>query len=185
MKPAFAVWVTGLPSSGKSTVSAALAARLAARGVDVVILESDALRLIFTPRPTYTDEERDVFYRAMAYVGKLLVDHGVPVIFDATANRRFYRDRARQWIPKFLEIYVDCPLSVCVERDTKGIYKRAKEGATSTVPGLQAVYEPPEDPDLVISGTHESPELAAERVLAKLVEKQYLRSGEERLGERA
>lgn len=174
MKPAFAVWLTGLPSSGKSTVSAALAARLAARGLDVAILESDALRRIFTPRPTYTEEERDAFYHAMAYVGKLLVDHGVRVIFDATANRRIYRDRARQWIPRFLEIYVECPLSVCMERDTKGIYKRAKEGSTRTVPGLQAVYEPPEQPDLVISGTDESPELAAERVLAKLIDKQYL-----------
>lgn len=174
MKPAFAVWITGLPSSGKSTVSAALAARLAARGLDVAILESDALRRIFTPRPTYTEEERDVFYHAMAYVGKLLVDHGVPVILDATSNRRLYRDRARQWIPRFLEIYVECPLSVCMERDTKGIYKRAKQGSTRTVPGLQAVYEPPEEPDLVVSGTCETAELAAERVLAKLVERQYL-----------
>lgn len=174
MRPAFAVWFTGLPSSGKSTVSAALAAELAARGVDVAILESDTLRRVFTPRPTYTEEERDVFYQAMAYVGKLLVEHGVPVIFDATANRRSYRDRARQSIPRFLEVYVDCPLDVCMQRDVKGIYKRAKQGATSTVPGLQAVYELPENPDLVISGTQETPGLAAQRVLTKLIEQRYV-----------
>ncbi|MGE5323876.1 MAG: adenylyl-sulfate kinase [Actinomycetota bacterium] len=174
MRPAFAVWFTGLPSSGKSTVSAALAAELSARGVDVAILESDALRRVFTPRPAYTEEERDVFYHAVAYVGKLLVEHGVPVIFDATANRRSYRECARQSIPRFLEVYVDCPLDVCMKRDVKGIYKKAKEGATSTVPGLQAVYEPPENPDLVISGNQESPGLAAQRVLNKLIEQRYL-----------
>ena len=174
MRPAFAVWVTGLPSSGKSTLSTALAAQLAARGVDVAVLESDALRRVFTPRPVYTEEERDVFYQAMAYVGRLLVDHGVPVIFDATANRRIYRDRARQWISHFLEVYVDCPLADCMGRDTKDIYKRAREGAISTVPGLQAVYEPPEQPDLVVLGNREDSESAAERVLAKLIEKRYL-----------
>lgn len=174
MKPAFAVWITGLPSSGKSTLAAALAARLAAHGVDVAMLESDALRRVFTPRPVYTEEERDVFYHAMAYIGRLLVDHGVPVIFDATANRCLYRDRARQWISHFLEVYVDCPLADCMRRDTKGIYKRAQEGATSTVPGLQVAYEPPEQPDLVVLGNREDPESAAERVLAKLIEKKYL-----------
>jgi adenylylsulfate kinase len=174
MKAAFAVWVTGLPSSGKSTLATALAAQLAARGVDVAVLESDALRRIFTPRPVYTEEERDVFYQAMAYVGRLLVEHGVAVIFDATANRRAYRDRARQSIPHFLEVHVDCPLADCMARDTKGIYRRAREGATRTLPGLQVVYEPPEQPDLVVPGNREDPELAAERVLAKLMEKHYL-----------
>jgi len=173
-KPAFAVWITGLPSSGKSTLAAALAGQLAARGVDVAVLESDALRRILTPRPVYDEEERDTFYRAMAYVGKLLVDHGVPVIFDATANRRNYRDRARQQMARFLEVYLDCPLAVCVGRDPKGIYRRGKEGATNNVPGLDAVYEPPEDPELVIRGESESPDAAARRVLATLIEKQYL-----------
>ncbi len=174
MKPAFAVWITGLPSSGKSTLSRALAAQLAARGVDVAVLESDALRRIFTPHPVYSEEERDLFYGAMAQIGRLLVDHGVPVIFDATANRRAYRDRARQWIPRLLEVYVECPLDECIRRDTKGIYKKGREGAASTVPGLQAVYEPPEQPDLVVKGNREAPEAAARRVIEKLIEKQYL-----------
>jgi len=174
LKPAFAVWITGLPSSGKSTLSSVLAAQLAARGIDVAVLESDALRRIFTPHPIYTDEERDVFYHAMAYVGRLLVDHGVPVIFDATANRRVYRDRARQAISQFLEVYVDCPLADCMKRDTKGIYKKAREGATSTVPGLQTLYEPPEQPDLIVPGNREDPDSAAKRVVAKLIEKRYL-----------
>lgn len=169
------MWITGLPASGKSTLAAALTARLAARGVDAAVLESDALRKVFTDHPRYDEEEREVFYSQMTYVGVLLTQHGVPVIFDATANLRIYRDRARQQIPRFLEVYVDCPLATCIARDPKGIYRKAREGAASSVPGLQAVYEPPEDPDLVVQGDREAPESAAERVVAKLVDKGYVR----------
>ena len=170
----FAVWITGLPASGKSTIVASLTAQLAARGVDVAVLESDLLRQIFTPHPRYDEEERDTFYRQMAYVGVLLTQHGVPVIFDATANRRIYRDRVRQQIAKFLEVYVDCPLTICISRDPKGIYRAARMGTANAVPGLQAVYEPPQEPDLVVRGDEEAPEVAAQRIVAKLVEKEYV-----------
>ena len=173
-KQGFAIWITGLPSSGKSTLACALAKELAAHGVDSEVLESDTLRRILTPRAVYTEEERDIFYAAMVYVGKLLVEHGVPVIFDATANRREFRDRARQQIPQFLEVYVDCPLAVCMGRDPKGIYRKAQQGQTNTVPGLQARYEPPEMPDLVVQGDKEPPESAAARVVAILAERQFV-----------
>jgi adenylylsulfate kinase len=173
-KPAFAVWITGLPSSGKSTLAAALAKQLAARGVDVAVLESDVLRQVLTPRPVYDEPERDAFYQAMVFIGKLLVEHGVPVIFDATGNRRIYRDRARQAIPRFLEVYLDCSLSVCVARDSKGIYKRAREGRATTVPGLQATYEPTEHPDVVVHTDRQAPEEAARCVMAELMARKYL-----------
>jgi len=173
-KPAFAVWITGLPSSGKSTLAAALAAQLRTRGTDVAVLESDVLRHVLTPHPDYSEEERDAFYRALVYVGRLLVEHGVPVIFDATANRRIYRQRAREQIKRFLEVYVDCPLAVCQERDAKGIYRKAQEGAASTVPGLQTAYEPPERPEATVRGDLERPQEAARRVLAKLTENNYV-----------
>jgi adenylylsulfate kinase len=173
-KDAFAVWITGLPASVKSTLTSALKALLEANGVDVAVLESDVLRQVLTPQPHYDDQEREAFYHQMVYIGGLLVGHGVPVIFDATANRRSYRDRARQQIPRFLEVYVDCPLETCVARDPKGIYRAAREGAAATVPGLQAAYEPPEKPDLVLSSEGQTPEAAAQRVMAKLLEKDYL-----------
>lgn len=170
----FAVWITGLPASGKSTVAAALVRELSARGVDAAVLESDALRRVFTPRPRYTEEERDTFYGAMAHVGRLLTEHGVPVIFDATANRRVYRDRARQQISHFVEVFVDCPLDVCQGRDPKGIYRKAREGTATAVPGMQAIYEPPENPDVVVRGDQDLPDAAARRVVEKLVEKGYM-----------
>ncbi len=160
---AFAVWITGLPASGKSTVSKALAAGLRARGVHVEVLESDELRKILTPRARYDEAERETFYTQMAFIGALLVRHGVTVIFDATANKRIYRDQARRQIQRFLEVYVDTPLEVCMRRDPKGIYR-----GSNNVPGLQAVYEPPHDPDLVIHGDREKPEEAARRIVERL-----------------
>jgi adenylylsulfate kinase len=168
------VWITGLPASGKSTIAASLTAQLSDRGVDVAVLESDELRKIFTPHPRYDPEERDNFYRQMAYLGVLLTRHGVPVVFDATANRRVYRDWARQQISKFVEVYVECPLATCIARDPKGIYRRAREGGPNTVPGLQTAYEAPEKPEVVLQGDREAPEEAARRVITKLVEMSYV-----------
>jgi adenylylsulfate kinase len=171
----FAVWITGLPASGKSTVTAALQKELALRGLKVAVLESDALRKVLTPRPRYDEEERNVFYGALAHVGQLLTEHGVSVIFDATANRRVYRDRARHAIARFLEVFVDCPLDVCISRDPKGIYRRGREGSAAGVPGMDAVYEPPDAPDVTVRGDAEDPACAARRIVDKLIETGYVK----------
>jgi adenylylsulfate kinase len=173
---AFAIWVTGLPASGKSTIVKALSKALAARGADVAVLESDVLRTVFTPHPRYDEEERNTFYRQLVYVGTLLTKHGVPVIFDATANLRIYREHARKQIPGFLEVYVECPLEICVSRDPKGIYQAGREGRAKIVPGLQQPYEAPVKPDVVVHGESEMPETAAERIVSKLIEKGILAS---------
>ena len=175
VREGFAVWLTGLPASGKSTIAGNLQRELSARGVNVAVLESDALRRVLTPNPRYDEAERESFYGAMAYMGRLLTAHGVSVVFDATANRRAYRDRARREIRRFLEVHVDCPLSVCEARDLKGIYRRAKEGKAQHVPGVQAEYAPPLRPDLVIRGDFEEPAEAARRIVAALVERGYLK----------
>ncbi len=171
---AFALWITGLPACGKSTLTAALKHRLSERGIDAAVLESDVLRQVLTPHPRYDEAERETFYRQMVFIGELLLQHGVPVIFDATANRRQYRDSARLQIPHFLEVHVDCPLEVCTARDPKGIYRAAGAGKAGTVPGLQSLYEPPRHPEIVVHGDREMPEVAAQRVIALLAEKGYL-----------
>ena len=149
-------------------------AQLAARGVDAAVLESDELRKIFASHPRYDEEERDTVLRANGLDRRVARRHGVPVIFDATANRRVYRDRVRQKIARFIEVFVDVPLDTCMARDPKGIYRSARTGGSATVPGLQAAYEPPEAPEVIIRG--EGPENAAELILRKLAEKGYLHS---------
>jgi adenylylsulfate kinase len=165
----WAIWITGLPSSGKSTIARALAEMLAANGIRCQILESDELRRVITPNPTYSQEERDLFYGIMAYIGKLLVENGVNVIFDATANKRAYRDRARREIGRFMEVYVKCPLGVCMKRDAKGIYRMGIEGSAANVPGLQADYEEPEDPDVIVESDKMDPEACARAILDAMV----------------
>lgn len=163
----FGVWITGIPASGKSSIARALVAKLRDRGVSSVVLESDEMRRILTPEPGYGPEERDRFYRALALLGEMITKNGVNVIFDATANRRRYRDEARSRIPIFMEVYVACPLTVCVKRDPKGIYARAASGEASTVPGLQDVYEPPAAPEATVDG-QQPPDESAEAIIEKL-----------------
>lgn len=171
---AFAVWLTGLPASGKSVVASSLVRQLEARGVRTAVLESDVLRSFFSKEPDYDDRGREYFYGSIVLIGRVLAENGIAVIFDATANRRSYRDRARHQIPRFLEIYVDTPLEVCMQRDPKGIYRKAQTGGAQHVPGLQADYEPPVNPDLVIHGDKENPQDAASRIVQLLDERGLL-----------
>jgi adenylylsulfate kinase len=173
-KNSFAMWITGLPASGKSVISAAVAQKLKVRGIDVTVLESDVLRKQFSSTSAYEAQDRDYFYASVAFIGQVLTEHGIPVIFDATANRRAYRDRARGRIPRFLEIHVDTPLEVCMDRDPKGIYQKAVSGESRNVPGIQAEYEAPQNPDLVIHGHREAPEEAAARIIDMLAAKGWI-----------
>lgn len=169
---AWALWITGLPASGKSTITAALQGQLSARGVHAIVLESDALRKILAGDRPYSPEGREAFYRQMAALGALLVRQGIPVIFDATANRRAYRELARCEIARFLEVYLDVPLDTCMSRDPKGIYRSAASGEAANVPGLQDPYEPPPSPDVLIHGG--DPEADARRIVETLAAKGYV-----------
>lgn len=155
---AWVAWLTGLPGSGKSSVAHETARRLEARGMRVRVLELDEIRRVVTPSPGYTAEERELVYRALAYMAWLLYNEGVSVIIDATAHRRRFRDAARALIPAFAEIYLCASLSTCRTRagDRRGGYAPAdvygqagREG--STVPGVDEAYEPPLHPELVIN----------------------------------
>ena len=173
-QPAFAIWLTGLPASGKSSVTSALAGQLQTRGIEFTVLESDRMRTMFSESPQYDERERELFYTSLAFIGQVLIEHRISVIFDATANLRSYRNRARQQIARFIEVLVDTPLEVCAARDPKGIYKMAREGKASHVPGVQSPYEPPENPDVVIHGDKEDPQTAASRIVSCLQAKGFL-----------
>ena len=156
----WAVWLTGPPASGKSTVARALADALRSRAVRAVVLESDALRAILTPDATYEPAERDRFYAELADLAALLARQGVPVIVDATAPRRAHRERLRKNVRDFFEVLVATPREVCVQRDPKGLYARARVGDAPHLPGATEAYEEPKRPDVVVSGTAPADESA-------------------------
>jgi adenylylsulfate kinase-like enzyme len=167
----FAVWLTGLSGSGKSAVAKQLLLRLHERGVEAAVLESDILRTQITPFPRYDEAERDAFYATLAYLGTYIVSQGKPVIFDATANRQAYRDRARKGIARFAEAHVSTPLEICAARNTKGLYK---EGAATTLPGVHVPYEAPRSPELVLSGHGGTPAQGAAEIMGLLERRGWL-----------
>ncbi len=171
--PAFAVWITGIPSSGKTSIAGEVVKELERVGMHALVLESDELRRILTPEPTYREDERDWFYAKLAQIGLLIARQGIPVVFDATAHKQSYRDSARLCIPRFIEVFVQCPLAVCVKRDPKGIYRDAAAGKIAAVPGLQTAYEPPASPEVVLDG-QEPPAANASLILRKLKELRYI-----------
>ena len=169
----FAIWITGLPASGKSTIVSVLKPQLEGLGLTVEVLESDAVRRVLTPMPTYSEAERDLFYRALTFTGQKLVEHDVTVIFDATGSRRAYREFAKSVIPRFIEISVECPLAICMERDRKGTYRKGQQGESIAVPGLQSPYEAPITPDLRIDSIT-TPSGDAARQVCELVKAKFL-----------
>jgi len=165
------IWITGLPGSGKSTVALAVKEKIP----DAVILRIDELRRIITPEPTYSDSEREYVYRALIFTAKTLNELGHNVIIDATANKKSWRGLARKLIPEFFEVYLKCPIEVCMERektriDTHAapakIYEKGKKGWP--VPGVKVPYEEPDKPEILIDAEKESPETAAEKIVKML-----------------
>jgi len=172
------VWVTGLPGSGKSSVAQALLEKLKARGIHAQVVSSDMLRRVVTPEPKYTEEERDMVYGALVFVAQLLTQNGVNVIIDATGNRRRYRDQARNEIPRFMEAYLQCPLEVCIQRETgrketfyapTEIYRTAFIGRSATVPGVGVPYEEPQQPEVTVDSEKLDPDQSAQTILEAIM----------------
>ena len=168
----WAIWITGLPGSGKSAIARAAAAELRRLGRPVALLELDEIRKSITPTPRYTDAERDVVYRALTYLAAVLTEVKVPVFIDATAHRRAWRDLARAVIPHFAEVQLVCPLEVCQERERtrplghapRDIYRQAGS-PRATVPGVNVPYEAAASPEVVIDTGGESVMEGAARVV--------------------
>ena len=148
MSPGVVVWFTGLPASGKSTLAERVRARLHRAAL---VLDSDVMRELLEAG-SYAGDDRDRFYRVLANVAANLASQGLVVLVAATAQRRAYRDRARELSPRFIEVWVRTSSADCARRDVKGLYARARAGEIETLPGVGAAYEPPSNPDVVADG---------------------------------
>ncbi len=146
------VWFTGLPASGKTTLAQAVVDRLRGRGTACCLLDSDEFRRRVLPDLKYGAADRDRFYRALAAAAALLAAQGLTVSVAATAPLERHREHARSIAPRYFEVYVATPLERCIERDPKGLYRRAQAGELADVPGVGAPYEAPRAPDYVAVG---------------------------------
>ena len=165
MKAGTVVWITGLPSSGKSTLARALVEKLEGAGLRACILDGDDVRKAVAPALAYTAEQRNAFYESLARLAALLASQGLVVVVPATANRRSFRERARELAPDFIEVWVDTPPDECARRDAKGLYAAHQNGRATELPGRGVEYEAPLTPGIVAHGGRDS------AALAKLVER--------------
>ena len=171
----FTVWFTGLSGSGKSTISEILAPELQRRGHRVEVLDGDVVRTHLSKGLGFSKEDRDTNIRRIGWVCEVLTRNDVVAIAAAISPYRAVRDEVRESIGRFVEVYVEAPISVLAERDVKGLYKKALAGEITGFTGVSDPYEPPVAPEVTCySDGRESPEESARRVLAKLDELGYL-----------
>ncbi len=131
----YTLWFTGLPCSGKSVVADRLAEVLKARGLRVERLDGDIVRQSLTRDLGFSRQDRDENIRRVTFVAKLLTRNGVAVLTSFISPYRDIRAEARREIGEFIEVYTKCPLEVCIERDVKGMYKKAMRGRSRNSPG--------------------------------------------------
>lgn len=164
----FTLWFTGLPCSGKSTLALIVAKELEQRGREVEILDGDIVRTHLTKGLGFSKEDRDENVRRIGFVCRLLSKHGVAAVAAAISPYRAVRNEVRSSIENFVEVYVKASLETCIQRDVKGMYKKALAGELKNFTGINDPYEPPADPELVIDTEAEPPSESAARIMALL-----------------
>jgi adenylyl-sulfate kinase len=175
LEPGFTVWFTGLSCAGKTTVSRGVARSLQERGLLVEVLDGDLVRENLSRGLGFSKADRDENIRRIAFVSKLLTRNGVVTLVAAISPYRAAREAARSEIGRFVEVYVSCPVEVCMGRDAKGLYRKAAAGEIPAFTGISDPYEPPLSPELILQTDRESPEESAARVMSRLRELGLLR----------
>ena len=171
----FTLWFTGLSGAGKTTISEIVEKELRERGRQVEVLDGDIVRTNLSKGLSFSKEDRDTNILRIGFVAELLTRNGVTVIVSAISPYREARDQVRRRIVDFVEVFVDCTLEVCAERDVKGLYKKAFDGEIEHFTGVSDPYEPPAAPDLTLKTDEEEPLDSALKVLEKLEFYGYVR----------
>jgi len=166
----FTLWFTGLSGSGKSTVAHILERRLREGGAKVEVLDGDVVRTNLSKGLGFSKEDRDTNIRRIGFVCSLLSRNGVIAIAAAISPYKEIRDEVRSMIDNFVEVYAECSLDALVERDVKGLYKKALAGEIKNFTGVSDPYEAPENAEITFCSDKETPEESAEKVWAKLID---------------
>ena len=167
------LWMTGFSGAGKTTLAKRLEKALVEKGKKVEVLDGDDLRQKLSPDLGFSEKEREAHNKRTIYLAKLLNRHGVNVIVSLISPMRRVREEAKAELGQdFAEVHVKCPLEVCMSRDPKGLYKKVKDGEIKDFTGVSQMYEPPENPDLILDTDSHSEE-ACQLQVFEFLKKKY------------
>jgi adenylylsulfate kinase len=168
------IWLTGMSGSGKSTISGLLAGRLRALGSRVEVLDGDFVRSNLCKGLGFSRDDREENIRRIGFLCELLSRNGVIAIAAVISPYRASREEVRARTVNFIEVYMRCPVEVLIQRDVKGLYKRALAGEIPHFTGISDPYEPPVAPEITIDSACESPEDGVERILQLLADRSLI-----------
>ena len=169
-----AVWFTGFSGAGKSTIADALTKKLKSEGYQLEVLDGDEIRENLTKDLGFSKEDRDTNIRRIGFVAKLLARNGVIVLVPVISPYRAIREEMRTNIDNFLEVFVNAPLSVCEDRDVKGLYKQVRAGKIKQFTGIDDPYEPPTNPEVECRTDLEELSQSVDKIFNKLKELEYI-----------
>jgi adenylylsulfate kinase len=179
MSKGFTLWFTGLSGAGKTTLAKMVEEQLLARDCKVELLDNDTILTHLSKGLDYSHEDQDTNILRIGFVAKLLTRNWVVALVSTISPYRATRDQVRTAIGNFIEVYVKCPLEVCMQRDVKGFYKRALAGEITQFTGISDTYEEPLNPEIVVETANEAPFESALKIMARLEELGYLATEED------
>ncbi len=161
----YTFWLTGLPGSGKTTIGSSLVKEFESRDIKCELLDGDELRKIISSELGFSKNDRDIHLRRVTYLCQLLNRNGIVAIVALISPYRESRQYARSKIKNFVEIWVNCPLNVCIQRDPKGLYKKATDGKINALTGVQDPYEHPVNPEIILNTDNETANICTNRIM--------------------
>lgn len=169
-----AVWFTGFSGAGKSTIADALTKKLKSEGYRLEVLDGDEIRENLTKDLGFSKEDRDTNIRRIGFVAKLLARNGVIVLVPVISPYRAIREEMRANIDNFVEVFVNAPISVCEERDVKGLYKKVRAGQIKQFTGIDDPYEPPLNPEVECRTDLEELSESVDKIFNQLKSLEYI-----------
>jgi adenylyl-sulfate kinase len=172
--PGYVLWMTGLSGAGKTTIALILEKELAERGCKFERLDGDVVRESLTRDLGFSKEDRDKNIERVSFVAKLLSRNGVGCVCSFISPYAEVRNNVRQNTTNFIEVFIDAPLAVVMERDVKGLYQKAIAGEIPNFTGISDPFEAPANPEIHIRTDRETPAESAQRILSYLEERNFI-----------
>jgi len=170
----FNLWLTGLSGAGKTTIANELSDYVTSLSLNNEVLNGDIYRVVLSANAGYSEKERNAFRKKIIFLAKVLNKHGISCIIALLSSSRSIRDEARNELDNFIEVYVKCPIEVCIRRDPKALYQKRKEGLEKLVVGIDILYEEPLHPEIIVETDKLSVESSISVILNKLTKLDHL-----------